>query len=85
MANLSVTNREQSIILAKAGLDLDTADYTIIVKLKYHLWMDKNYVMYSSDDGRQIFLTTGINLIYSVVEMIRQLLADDFELDYEKV
>ena len=34
MANLSVTNREQSLILAKAGLDLDTADYTIIVKLK---------------------------------------------------
>lgn len=150
MANLSVTNREQSLILAKAGLDLDTADYTIIVKLKkvdgatvieetpyphdtityyqgladkndytmawslgklinllpsnitsqydinekeqpdeggveYHLWMDKNYVMYSSDDGRQRFLTTGVNLIDSVVEMVRQLLAEDFELDYEKV
>ena len=53
--------------------------------VEYHLWMDKNYVMYSSDDGRQRFLTTGVNLIDSVVEMVRQLLAEDFELDYEKV
>lgn len=34
MNNLSVTNLEQSKLLAKAGLDVSTADFSVLVKMK---------------------------------------------------
>lgn len=146
MENSSITNLEQSKLLVKAGLDVSTADFSVLVKMKkengiiiveespypndtitynqdiennknftaawslgrlidmlpadiisqydidgveqddeggveYHLWIDKNYVMYNALDGRRRFLTTGKNVLDAVVEMIIALLKEDFELD----
>jgi len=146
MNNLSVTNLEQSKLLAKAGLDVSTADFSVLVKMKkengiiiieespypndtitynpdiaennnftaawslgklidmlpsdivsqydidgneqededgveYHLWIEKQYVMYNAIDGRRRFLTSGKNVLEAVVKMVVKLLEEDFALD----
>ena len=146
MENLSITNLDQSKLLAKAGLDISTSDFCVLVKMKkengiiiieetpypndtitynqdiennknftaawslgklidilpadivsqydingveqedeggveYHLWIEKNYVMYNSLDGRRRLLTTGKNILDAVVEMVITLLKEDFDLN----
>ena len=49
--------------------------------VEYHLWIEKNYVMYNSLDGRRRLLTTGKNILDAVVEMVITLLKEDFDLN----